>query len=147
MYKCDVCGREIFKKNQLHKHILCKKHFNQLKKYGKFLDHNPRSVNDLNDYIIHKDGTTSFNLYRQDGKKIAMFLIDTEDIEKVKYRKWRLSYGNIITGSKDKKKDISHVILGLSKDIKIDHIDGNVFNNTKKNLIVLRVSAMVKSQI
>ena len=76
-----------------------------------------------------------------------MFLIDTEDIEKVKYRKWRLSYGNIITGSKDKKKDISHVILGLSKNIEIDHIDGDVFNNTKKNLIVLRVSAMVKSQI
>lgn len=143
MYKCDVCGREMTKQIKLKGYILCKKHFNQLKKHGKFLDSNPRSVNDLNDYNIHKDGTTSFNLYKQNGNKIASFTIDTKDIEKVKYYKWRLSYGNVVTGCKDKVRDVAHIILGLNRNIEIIHIDGNVLNNTRKNLTC--ASAMVKS--
>ena len=52
MYKCDICGRELKKKNMLHGYNLCSKHMHQLLNHGKFLDNNPRTQNDLNGYKI-----------------------------------------------------------------------------------------------
>ena len=57
MYKCDICGREIFKKIRMKGYTLCSKHMHQILKYGHPLDNNPRTVNDLNDYDICGDST------------------------------------------------------------------------------------------
>lgn len=138
MYKCDICGRECFKKIRMGGYTLCSKHMHQLHKYGKFLDNIQRTNNDLNDYEI-KGNLVYFNLYNQKNEKIGQFFIDLDDIEKVKYKKWRLSAGHVITGQPAKKqqKELSHVILSidkLEKGIVVDHIDGNSLNNTKVNL-------------
>lgn len=138
MYKCDICGRECFKKIRMGGYTLCSKHMHQLHKYGKFLDNIQRTNNDLNDYEIKGD-LVYFNLYNQKNEKIGQFFIDLDDIEKVKYKKWRLSAGHVITGQPAKKqqKELSHVILSidkLEKGIVVDHIDGNSLNNTKVNL-------------
>ena len=50
MFKCEICGREIFKKNRLGGYTLCSKHMHQLLKYGKFLDNIQRTSKDLNDF-------------------------------------------------------------------------------------------------
>ena len=52
MYKCDICGRQIFKKNKVKGYVLCSKHMHQLLKYNKFLDSCPRTQNDLNEFFV-----------------------------------------------------------------------------------------------
>lgn len=142
MFKCDICGKETHKKISLHGYCLCSKHMHQLFNHGKFLDNNPRTQNDLNEYKIIGN-TVVFDLY--DGicsNKIGEFIIDFEDIEKVKYHKWRLSHGHVITGlpSKGTQRELSWVVLGLdnrdekNKNIVVDHISGNAMDNRKCNL-------------
>lgn len=142
MYYCDVCNRKVSNKIIRQGHILCSKHMHQLHKYGKFLDNIQRTNNDLNDYTIdYKNNTVTFNLYNQKNVKNGEFIIDLEDIEKVKYRKWRISSNNhVVTGlpAKGTMRDLSHVILdfrpeNFTKGV-VDHIDGNPLNNKKENL-------------
>lgn len=138
MYKCDVCGRETFKKIRMGGYTLCSKHMHQLHKYGKFLDNNPRTQNDLNEYHI-KGKDVYFDLYNIKCEKVAQFVVDFEDIEKVKYHKWRISHGQVVTGQPAKGQNIwlSHIIAGVpndTPDVVVDHRDGDTFNNRKSNL-------------
>ena len=142
MFKCDICGKETHKKISLHGYCLCSKHMHQLLNHGKFLDNNPRTQNDLNEYKIIGN-IVVFDLY--DGicsNKIGEFIIDFEDIEKVKYHKWRLSHNHVITGlpSKGTQRELSWVILDLdnrdekNKNIVVEYINGNATDNRKCNL-------------
>lgn len=142
MYICDVCGREMFRKTKSHGMTLCIKHYNQLKKYGRFLDNNPRTIYDRNDYVI-KDNIAVINLYNKYCNKIAEVVIDAEDIHKVKYFKWKLSNsGYAMNTPKYKASNIhmSHVILGVGNEVFIDHIDHNKLNNRKSNLRIVTKS-------
>ena len=137
MYECEICGRKVNKKIRMDGHTLCYKHMHQLHKYGKFLDNIPRTNSDLNDYVV-SDGVAYFNLYNQKNEKIATFIIDVCDIQKVEYHKWRLSHGHVVTGlpSKGQQRDLSHVVLDIQKDdsVVIDHINGDPLDNTRGNL-------------
>lgn len=142
MYKCEICGRESFKKIRLGGYTLCSKHTQQYRKYGYFLDNISRTQKDLNDYVINGNEVI-FNLYSgTTSEKIGEFIIDLEDIEKVKYHKWRLCHSYIVTGlsAKRTQRELSWVVLDLdnrdekNKDIVVDHIDGNPRNNKKSNL-------------
>lgn len=141
-YKCDVCGRALKKKISLYGHTLCSKHMHQLLKYGKFLDNIQRTTADLNDYVINPDKTVTFRLYNQKNVQIGSFIIDLDDIEKVKYHKWRLSsFNHVITGrpAEGNARDLSHVILGITKEdckngVVVDHINRNPLDNRKSNL-------------
>lgn len=141
-FYCDICGRESKRKIKLNGHTLCKKHFRQFKKYGKFLDHNPRTRNDPNEYKIYVDAVF-FDLYcERTLSKVAEFIIDLEDIEKVKYHKWVIRYGRIVTGfaKKGTERELSWVILGLdnkdekNKNVTVKYINGDMFDNRKQNL-------------
>lgn len=150
MYKCEICGRESFKKNRYGGYTLCSKHMHQLHKYGKFLDNNPRTNNDLNDYEIKGDGVY-FNLYNQKNNKVGEFIIDFDDIEKIKYHKWRLNHSHVVTGlpAKGTQRDLSHVVLDIvikeikEKNIVVDHINGNPLDNRKSNLRICSQSENV----
>ena len=136
--KCDICGRLTNRTHKLQGYTLCSKHMHQLYKYGKFLDNNQRTNTDLNDYEI-KNEITRFFLYNQKNEKIGSFIIDTEDIEKVKYHKWRYSHSHVVTGlpAKGTQRDLAHIILDFNasqSDLVIDHINGNACDNRKQNL-------------
>ena len=137
MYECEICGRKVNKKIRMGGYTLCYKHMHQLHKYGKFLDNIPRTNSDLNDYVV-SDGVAYFNIYNQKNEKIATFIIDVCDIQKVKYHKWRLSHGHVVTGlpSKGQQRDLSHVVLDIQKDdsVVVDHINGDPLDNTRGNL-------------
>lgn len=113
----------------------------QFHKYGKFLDDNPRTNNDLNDYWFDESNSeiVHFNLYNQKNELVDDFIVDKEDIEKVKYHKWRLSHGHVVTGlpAKGTQRDLAHVILGFDarkSDLVVDHINGNPLDDRKINL-------------
>lgn len=140
MYKCDICGREVFKKIKMYGYTLCNKHKRQIQKYGHPLDSNPRTVNDLNDYKICGN-IAYFNLYDQKCIRVGSFIIDLADIELVKYHKWRYSCGCIVTGSRAGGiRDLSHIILGIPREqdftIIVDHINGTTEDNRRCNLRV-----------
>lgn len=141
MYKCEVCGREIFKKEKLQGHVLCYKHKRQLQKFGKFLDKNPRTHRDLNHYEIHGD-IAVFDTYDVNCEKNGEFIIDAEDVQKVRYRKWyRNEKGYIVCGKVKKggcPRRITYSILGIEmqENTVIDHINGNPLDNRKSNLRV-----------
>lgn len=124
----------------------------QLHKYGKFLDNIQRTNADLNDYVI--DGNVVvFNLYGQNNVKNGEFMIDLEDLEKVRYRKWRLNHSHVITGLpyKGTQRDLSHVVLDLpldffkkNKNLVVDHINGDPKDNRKMNLRICTQTDNVK---
>ena len=141
-FYCDICGRESKKKIRMGGYTLCAKHLQQLHTYGRFLDNNPRTKSDLNGYRICGD-VVYFELYSaRTSDKIAEFIIDREDLDKVKYHKWRLAHGHVYTGRTDNKtqRNLSWVILGLdnraeeNKSVVVDHINGDGLDNRKSNL-------------
>ena len=132
---CDVCGRH-------EKHIigyygkkLCRKHYGQIKKYGHTLENSPRTIYDKNNIFI-KDGVAYIELYDKLFNVVALAIIDAEDIDKVRYSKWRLNCnGYVISSSKFKGKTIflHRRILNNTNQF-VDHINGNILDNRKCNL-------------
>lgn len=140
MYRCDICGREMTHKIKSHGYVLCNKHYRQLKKYGEFKDDNPRTICDKNEYHICGD-VTYIDLYDKDCNVIAQAIIDTEDLDKVKYTKWKLSpsgYAMNTPKFKGGDKRMSREILKTDK--MVDHIDHDTLNNRKSNLRIVNKS-------
>lgn len=137
-YKCDICNRPLFKKNKLQGMVLCSKHWHQVLKYGKALDNNPRSQNDLNEFRYLDNDTIEFDVYNQKSEVVNHFWIDAEDLQKVRYHKWRIdTNGRIITGNSTKKRprtEITHILIECPEDKVVDHIDEDTRNNKKSNL-------------
>jgi hypothetical protein len=139
-YKCDCCGRESFRKIKTHGYILCNKHYKQFKKYGKFLDNNPRTIYDSNDYRI-EGNIVYIDLYNKKCIKIAETMIDLEDLEKVKYTKWRISAsGYAMNNSKFRGSTIFLHRVVLDTDQFVDHINHNKLDNRKENLRIVTKS-------
>lgn len=140
---CDICGRYCDKLIGHSGKYLCTKHYNQYKKYGKSLDNNPRTIYDRNEYHIVGD-ITYIDLYDKDCNIIAQAMIDTEDLDKVKDIKWKLSKSgyamNTPKGSiadRGPNRHMSRIIYGedkLTPDLFVDHINHNTLDNRKRNL-------------
>lgn len=138
MYKCDFCGRESFKKISLYGHICCSKHMHQLIK-GKTPDNNPRTCADLNEYRYLDENTIEFDVYNQKSEVNGHFTIDAEDLDKVRWHKWRKNnYGHVMTGNctdTNPRIELSRHILNINDpNLVVDHINCNPLDNTKKNL-------------
>lgn len=131
---CEVCGKLSFKKLTADGMTVCNKHYRQFRKYGKFLDNNPRTIYDRNEYHIEGD-ITYIDLYDKRCYVIGQAIIDTEDLDKVKYTKWKLSdFGYVMNAPKfsGSNKYMSREILGVNEFV--DHINHNTLDNRKCNL-------------
>jgi hypothetical protein len=142
MYQCEICGRKINKKLKASGYVLCSKHYKQYHKYHNFLDNNPRTIYDLNDYKVY-NGIAEFNIYNQKNEYVGSFIIDEDDIQKVKYKKWRKdSFGHIVTGNCSNtrpRQELSRLIMNVTdENLVVDHIDCDTTNNRKSNLRICK---------
>lgn len=143
MGKCEICGREQEKLSTIHGYHLCKKHYAQYQRLGKFLDSNPRTTNDLNEIIIDGD-IAKIKLYDSKQNEIGEAIIDTEDVDRVKNYKWRVKLGGtnrskcncVLTGNAKETytNSLHRHIMNCPKSLYVDHINGNRFDNRKSNL-------------
>lgn len=135
---CYHCGRE---NTELHKG-LCNKHYRQLVEKGKFLDNNPRSKRDPNEFIYDPVyNCYHIVLYDGNGNPINEALISVEDYEKCKNVKWgiRNRESNRCFGSTPNGRiTLGRYILGLSNDDEriVLSINGNPLDNRRDNIFV-----------
>mgnify|MGYP000199194743 CR=1 FL=1 len=80
---CKVCG-----KPEVKAHGLCVKHYNQLLKYGKTMDNNPRTVWDKNEIRV-LNNYVEIDTYDQFGNVLVTYKIDIEDVPLLSNSKWR----------------------------------------------------------
>lgn len=133
-YVCEVCGRIIEGRSYYSDgKVVCNKHHYQFKKFGQFLDNNPRTIYDKNEIIIYGD-IAHVILYNIDQYPIGYAIIDTDDIYKVQDIKWHLNInGYAVNSGKGHPNIYMHrVVLGI--DEPVDHINGNRLDNRKCNL-------------
>lgn len=139
MQSCDICGRELHKAIRSHGYKLCNKHYTQLKKFGEFLDNNPRTQKDPNEFIRINDEYSKYYLYGIWGNIVAEGLIDNEDVDKVKHIKWSYSHGYASCRNKKTKSFMMHRRI-LDTDQFVDHINRNTLDNRKCNLRIVNKS-------
>ena len=130
---CPQCGRVFYqKRNRGEKY--CPKHSKQLYAYGKFMDSNPRTERDPNEYIIEGEIVRVFT-YDKFGNIKDTFLISLEDIDLIIKYKWaskEKSNGVYIVN--EKLGYLHNCILPKKKGVSIDHINRNTLDNTRANL-------------
>lgn len=132
---CSVCGRD---KGRFYKYgdgYICLKHYRQLHKYGKFLDNNPRYLNDPNDFIIdiNNPSITYIHLYNKNCEYVTKAIVDTKNIEKLKKYKWHLDSKGYPKASAD--TFLSRIIMDVQDPcIYVDHINGDPLDNREENL-------------
>lgn len=130
-HKCEICGKYWRKKLIAHGKVVCNKHYKQFKKFGYFRDNSSRTQRDKNNITI--DGDIAYiDLYDKQYNVIARAIIDTDDVDRVKYIKWRLNNNGYVINN-------SHSSIFLHKRILnceelVDHINGNRLDNRKCNL-------------
>jgi hypothetical protein len=126
---CPVCGRLHTYKT---KDYLCKKHLQQLKKFGKFLDTSPRTKFDPNEIRIIEN-ICELDVYDLSGNVIQTFKFDAEDYQLVSKYKWSLSKeGYCRTGAKS--MFLHRLIMGAPEGAQVDHINLDITDNRKCNL-------------
>lgn len=145
-YRCCVCGRQLFRKIKSHGKVYCNKHYNQIKKYGTPQDTNPRTTYDKNEIIV--DGKVArVKLYDAHCNHVATAIIDAEDVNKIRYTKWKLSASGYAANTpkfSGSNKHMHREILGT--DQFVDHINHNTLDNRKNNLrIVTKAQNMMNS--
>lgn len=141
-HKCDICGRMVKNKIKSHGYVLCYKHYNQFKKYGKFLDNNPRTMYDPNEIRV-ENGVAYISLYNKQMEKIAETMVDIQDLPKVQYTKWRMNCnGYVINNSKfnNGTKFMHREVLGCKEGKFVDHINHNKLDNRRSNLRIVTKS-------
>lgn len=128
---CEQCGRSI-----RNGHSLCEKHYQQLKRYGVFLDDNQRDAEDLNQIILY-DNYAEIILYddlfqEEISEKV---IIDLDEVENIKNVRWDKKQSCIIGNILGRNVPLANYILDV--DNKIEFIDGNFLNCKKENLRVV----------
>lgn len=140
MYVCNVCGRILYKKIKSYGKIYCPKHYEQQKKYGHPLDNNPHTTMERNEIIV--DGNIAYITLRdKDCNIVGYAKIDSEDVNKVKYIKWRLSANGYVNNCPKYKGSSIHLSRTiLETDQFVDHINHNPLDNRKCNLRIVTKS-------
>ena len=121
---------------------MCLKHWNQMRRYGKILDTNPRTVYDSNEVRIYEK-YAEVDTYTSTGEVKNTFKIDVEDVKLLQGKKWRTVLKGkqkapyLVTGHANKRNNdqvyFHRLIMGNPNE-EIDHINRDSTDNRKSNL-------------
>lgn len=128
-HECSICGKT---QNvaALKGVYYCKKHYNQMYRYGKI----QKTIYDDND--LEEDGDITRIILRDKNQNVkAVAIIDSEDVSKISGYKWYESDGYCITKGVNPLNgiDIANVIFDDYEN-KYDHANNNRMDNRKINL-------------
>lgn len=142
--KCDICGADRDRTYGVCGLRVCAKHYNQFKKYSKFLDTNPRTAKDPNKVRIDSDNKCAYiETYDKNLLPSGEFIIDLEDLELVSEYKWRIMDNSVktdmnINGIRS-SMILQYLILNIDPKLvyRIDYLNGNKLDFRKSNLSVV----------
>lgn len=121
---------------------MCEKHYQQMLRFGRTLDTNPRTIFDPNEIRIIGD-VVEMDCYDNVGNVVATTVFDKEDIDIVLGQKWKTTIKGIhikkvyITTGNQRNGGpfyLHRLIMNAPHGIEVDHIDGDTLNNKKSNL-------------
>lgn len=134
--KCCVDGCEI----QARCKGFCAKHYSEQVRQGK-IKQKKRVPSEI---LIDKENEVAFIItLNKDGDEKLKFIIDIDDVDKVKEYRWYVSgTRHKYCTAKRKNKIILHrLIMGVTdkdpKEVQVDHINGNTLDNRKCNLRIV----------
>lgn len=131
---CEICGRDDRKiiRN------LCPRHKIQIEEHGYALDNNNLDEYDKNEIIRYNDHAEIIlydNLFNELDDRV---LIDLEDINIIEDIIWKKQSKYIVGIGTDNQCMYELPNLILDTDDRVYHIDGNIFNNKKENLEIIK---------
>lgn len=133
-YFCEVCGRKY--DGSHHNAQYCRKHECQLKKYGKFLDSNPRNKFDPNEFRFIGNDVVEFDTYDEVScNVVATFKIDAKDYPIVSKFKWQHApdrWGHMY--AKSKNGLLHRLLLEAKPGQQVDHVNLDTTDNRRCNL-------------
>lgn len=140
---CKVCGK-LCNEHKSHEfvHGMCRKHYEQVRRFGKVLDNNPRTIWDPNEIRVLSDHS-EIDTYDEFGNVQYTYIIDTEDIPLLNNKKWRTVLKGkqnspyLVTGhagSQGSGMIYFHRLICGNPNSEVDHINRNTLDNRKSNL-------------
>lgn len=136
-HKCEVCGRMWRKKLIANGKVVCNKHYIQYHKFGEFRDTSSRTQRDKNNITIVND-VAYIDMYDKYYNVVAQAIIDSSDVDIVKYIKWRINCNGYVINNSESTMFLHRRILGTNN--MVDHINGNKLDNRKSNLRIVTKS-------
>lgn len=136
---CGVCGKQNTRIYKLYGYTVCAKHMHQIFSYGEPQDTNPRTVQDLNDFVWRDDGYAEMIIYNQKCEEVARTIIDPDIVDKIRYQKWSINNHGYVYHNYPNTQ-LHRIIAGAEKDQDVDHINGNLLDNRRCNLRVCTIS-------
>ena len=136
---CKICGKECDKLFD----GMCKKHYLQMKTYGKIINANQRTVFDPNELRVYNN-YAEIDTYDSFGGVFKTYKIDLDDIPKLGKCKWR-TIVKIRNGVESYYLGTGHtiyfhrLIMG-NPNCEIDHLNRNTLDNRRENLRVVDFS-------
>jgi hypothetical protein len=121
---------------------MCRKHYEQVRRFGKTLDTNPRTIWDPNEVRLYED-YAEVDTYNGKGEVLCTFKLDLEDVPMLEGHKWRHVYKGkqkspyLLTGhggSQGNGQIYFHRLVMGNPDCEIDHINRDSTDNRKSNL-------------
>lgn len=140
---CSVCGR-MCDHSASHgiTHGMCRKHWEQVRRFGKTLDTNQRTIWDPNEVRIC-NGYAEVDTYDGNGEVLETYKLDIEDMHFLEGHKWRTVYKGkqkspyLLTGhggSQGTGQVYFHRLVMGMPNCEVDHINIDSTDNRKENL-------------
>lgn len=143
---CPICGK--VHTNAASK--MCYKHYMQMKKYGKIICANSRTVFDMNEVRV-LDDYCEIDTYDQFGRVFKTFKFDKEDLPIIYAHKWQCttkgknvkSYYLVTTINK--QRIYFHRLIMNNPSEEIDHINIDSTDNRRSNLRIADRSQQLRN--